>query len=313
MRFHGLDLNLLVALDALLAERSVTAAAERLNLSQSATSNALHRLRAFFDDDLLVLRGRAMVPTARAKALVEPVTALLERIDATITVRPDFDPATSDRLVRIMASDYATIVLLAPAVREIQNAAPSMQIEIVPMRENPVEELERNQIDLLVTITSALSPDHPSVILFEDDHVVIGASENPALSEPLDEPAYLALGHVAVRFGKSRIATPDHEFLRRMKPARRVEVIAPSFSTLPDFLLGTARVATVYRHLARCFLGRYPLVERELPFVVPPIREGLQWNADWNRDPALRWVVARIEQAAAAMRSHAAQDSSSGG
>lgn len=95
MRFQRLDLNLLVALDALLTERSVSLAAERICLSQSATSSALGRLRDYFGDDLLILRGRQMVLTARAELLVEPVRAVLDQIHRTIAVTPPFDPATS--------------------------------------------------------------------------------------------------------------------------------------------------------------------------------------------------------------------------
>ena len=127
MRFQRLDLNLLVALDALLAERSVSLAAERICLSQSATSSALGRLREYFADDLLVVKGRQMVLTARAESLVEPVRAVLEQIRTTISVSPPFDPATSDRAMTIMASDYVTEVLLATALREIADVAPLMR------------------------------------------------------------------------------------------------------------------------------------------------------------------------------------------
>ena len=113
MRFERLDLNLLVALDALLDERSVSLAADRIFLSQSATSSALGRLREYFGDDLLVVKGRQMVLTARAEQLVEPVRAVLEQIRTTISVSPPFDPATCDRTLRMMASDYVTEVLLS--------------------------------------------------------------------------------------------------------------------------------------------------------------------------------------------------------
>jgi DNA-binding transcriptional LysR family regulator len=118
MRFGRLDLNLLVALDALLTEKSVSLAADRLCLSQSATSSALGRLRDYFGDELLVVRGRQMVLTARAESLVEPVRAVLEQVRSTIAVAPQFDPATADRQIRIMASDYSTEVLLATVALE---------------------------------------------------------------------------------------------------------------------------------------------------------------------------------------------------
>jgi LysR family transcriptional regulator, nod-box dependent transcriptional activator len=185
MRFERLDLNLLVALDALLAEKSVSLAAERIFLSQSATSSALGRLRDYFGDDLLVVKGRQMVLTSRGEGLVEPVRAVLEQIRTTIAVSPPFDPATSDRAIRIMASDYTTQVLLASALRDLADIAPSMRFEIQPMAEVVSDALERNAVDLLLTIDFIISPAHPSQVLFEDDYVVIGWSGNPAMSKEM--------------------------------------------------------------------------------------------------------------------------------
>ena len=96
MRFQRLDLNLLAALDVLLAEKSVSLAADRLCLSQSATSSALGRLRDYFGDELLVVKGRSMILTARAEELIDPVRAVLDQIRSTIAIAPEFDPATAD-------------------------------------------------------------------------------------------------------------------------------------------------------------------------------------------------------------------------
>ncbi len=123
MRYGRLDLNLLVALDVLLTERSVSLAADRLCLSQSATSSALGRLREYFEDELLVVKGRAMILTARAEELIEPVRAVLEQIRTTVAVAPPFDPATADRTIRMMASDYSTEVLLTRVLADLEKDA----------------------------------------------------------------------------------------------------------------------------------------------------------------------------------------------
>lgn len=298
MRFQRLDLNLLVALDALLTERSVSLAADRLNLSQSATSSALGRLRDYFGDDLMVVRGRHMVLTARAEELIEPVRAVLEQIRTTIAVTPDFDPATSDRQIRIMASDYLTEVLLAGVLREFEVAGPNMRVDILPMHDSPHEALERNMVDLLATVDYALSPDHPSRILFEDDHVVMGWDQNPAMQQEMTRQLYFELGHVTARFGKARVPAFEDAFMRRMKQNRRVEVVAPSFLSLSGLVVGTNRIATVHRRLGEQMARHAPLALRELPFYVPPIREAVQWHITNNNDAALRWVVERIVMAA---------------
>jgi LysR family nod box-dependent transcriptional activator len=300
MRFGRLDLNLLVALDALLTERSVSLAADRLCLSQSATSSALGRLREYFGDELLVVKGRNMILTARAEELIDPVRAVLEQIRTTVAVAPPFDPMTTDRMIRIMASDYSTEVLLAGALAELEKEAPQMRFEIQPMNDSPIEAIERGYVDLLLTIDYAISPDHPSQLLFEDDYVVVGDRSNPAMSEPMTRDLYFRLGHVSPRFGKQRVPAFEDWFVRRQKQQRRIEVIAPTFLSLPGLIVGTNRIATMHRRMAEIVVRSMPLVMREIPFAIPPIRESVQWNIANSNDRALRWVTERLQ--AAAMR-----------
>ncbi|SFG42857.1 transcriptional regulator, LysR family [Novosphingobium sp. CF614] len=296
MRFGRLDLNLLVALDALLTERSVSLAADKLCLSQSATSSALGRLRDYFGDELLVVKGRNMILTSRAEELIEPVRAVLEQIRTTITVAPPFDPATADRQIRIMASDYSTQVLLSHALALMEKEAPGIRFEIQPMNDSPVETLERGYIDLLLTIDYAISTDHPSQVLFEDDYVVLGWEDNPAMQGEMTRELYFQLGHVTARFGKARVAAFDEWFVKRQKQQRRVEVVAPTFLSLAGLVIGTNRIATVHRRMAETFARNLPLVTRETPFTIPPIREAVQWHVSNTNDPALRWVVERLAQ-----------------
>jgi LysR family transcriptional regulator, nod-box dependent transcriptional activator len=300
MRFQRLDLNLLVALDALLAERSVSLAAERICLSQSATSSALARLREYFGDELLIVKGRQMILTSRAESLVEPVRAVLEQIRTTIAVMPAFDPAVSDRTVRIMASDYSTEVLLSGVLRDFSTVAPGMRFEIHAMQDTVVESLERGVIDLLVTLDFALSPDHPSQILFEDDYVVVGWSGNPALAGPMTKELFFRLGHVTMRFGKSRVPAFEDWFVRRQKQQRNIELVAPSFLSVPGLLIGSTRISSMHRRLATRMAEYLPLTIRELPLDIPPIREAVQWHITNNNDPAIRWVVEQLAVAAAA-------------
>lgn len=298
MRFGRLDLNLLVALDALLTEKSVSLAADRLCLSQSATSSALGRLRDYFGDDLLVVKGRHMILTARAEELIEPVRTVLEQIRTTIAIAPAFDPATADRQIRIMASDYTTQVLLAEAIAQLEKEAPNMRFEIQPMNTNPVEYVERGFIDLLITIDFAVSVDHPTQLLFEDDYVVVGDAANPAMQGEMTRERYFELGHITARFGRAQMPAFDEWFTRRQKQRRRIEVVAPTFLSLPGLVLGTSRIATMHRRLAQQMVATLPLAMRELPFAIPPIREVVQWNIANSNDRALRWVVERLEAVA---------------
>jgi len=168
VRFHNFDLNLLVALDVLLKERSVTRAAEVLSLSPSAISNSLSRLRAYFDDDLLVQIGRKMELTPRAESLREGVRDLLLRFDSTIAVPPAFAPHDSDRTFRIFASDYTQLVL-APAMMTLAAEQRStVRFEFAPQVATPHLDLERGEADLLIIPTGFMSPDHPREVLYQD-------------------------------------------------------------------------------------------------------------------------------------------------
>ena len=298
MRFGRLDLNLLVALDALLTEKSVSLAADRLCLSQSATSSALGRLRDYFGDELLVVSGRHLSLPAGAEDSFEPVRAVLAQIRTTISIAPPFDPLTADRQVRIMASDYTTQVLLAEAIAQFERDAPNMRFEIQPMSTNPIEAIERGFIDLLVTIDFAVSADHPSQLLFEDDYVVVGDAANPAMKGEMTRERYFEMGHVTARFGRAQMPAFEEWFTRRQKQQRRIEVVAPTFLSLPGLVLGTSRIVTMHRRMAEQVVKIHPLVMRELPFATPPIREVVQWHLTNNNDRALRWIVERLEAVA---------------
>ena len=189
-------------------------------------------------------------------------------------------------------------MLLAEALADMAQSAPNMRFEIQPMNDNPIEAIERGYIDLLLTIDYAISSDHPSQILFEDDYVVVGDRNNPAMTGDMTRQLYFSLGHVTARFGKSRVASFEDWFVRRQKQQRRVEVVAPTFLSLPGLVLGTNRIATMHRRMAERVVQSLPLVMREIPFDIPPIREALQWNVANSNDRALRWVVERLEGAA---------------
>ena len=139
MDLHGFDLNLLVALDALLAEKSVTNAGRRIHLSQSAMSGVLARLRHALNDKLLVASRGGMTLTPLAESLVEPVRSILEQVHRTIIVNVPFDPATSRRVFTIAASDYAVTVLLTDALRRVSRDAPGVTVVIIPLRERTPE------------------------------------------------------------------------------------------------------------------------------------------------------------------------------
>lgn len=289
MRFKRLDLNLLVALDVLLTECNVSRAAERLCLSQSATSGALARLRDYFGDELLVQVGRKMVLTPRAQALASKVRGVLMQIDGTIIQPPEFDPSTVERTIRIAASDYVVIAELDKAVRAIRRKAPNVTLVIEPPRLDPAGSLVRGDIDLLAMPEVYIAENHPSTKYFSDDYVVIAAQENRALGDTITREQFFEARHVVMRFTTH---TPSFEtwFVKNSGAERKIAAIAGSFAAVPFLVAGTDTIALLQGKLARTFAGFLPLKVLPCPIDIPPLVEHLQWHAFSEGDDCLTWV-----------------------
>ena len=299
MKLSQFDLNLLVALDALLTEKNVTRAGMRIHLSQSATSAALARLRNSFQDQLLVRAGGKMVLTPVAQSLVKPVRNLLFQAQATIATQARFDPQTSRRGFSVAVSDYATTVFMADALRNVQHLAPQLTFELVPTSERSVEALEAGTLDFLIAPEVFASRTHPKMPLFEDKHTVIAWTRNRRVGRKLSLDEYLSLGHVAVHVGEGAGPNFDELFLRRLKYKRRTEVVAHSFDVVPHLVVGTNRIATVGARLARKYAKFLPIKLVPLPVHVPPMTEVLQWHKYHDRDPAYVWLRGVLSDQAA--------------
>ncbi|HNK17378.1 MAG TPA: LysR family transcriptional regulator [Piscinibacter sp.] len=301
MRFNHLDLNLLVALDALLAERSITKAAERLHLSQSATSNALARLRDYFDDELLVQVGRRMEPTPRAEGLRDAVRDVLVRIDSTIAMQPEFDPSTSDRVFRIFASDYTQFVfvphLLALAARERCTSS----FEFLPQVSNPQRSLERGEADLLIIPRGFLSPDHPEEVLYREDFVCVVWRDAELARGELTFDRYVAAGHVVMQPPGQSGDSFENWFVKRYGVSRRIATSSYGFATLPSLVVGTENVATVHRRIAELMKPVLPIELRAPPLPIPVMEQGLQWHKYRTQDPGLVWLRGLLRRAVARM------------
>jgi DNA-binding transcriptional LysR family regulator len=298
MRLDHFDLNLLVAFDALLDERSVTRAAQRLNVTQSAMSASLKRLREALGDPLLLQHGRAMIPTPHALALAPEVSATLASLRRLTQPSAGFDPATATRVFRVAASDYIATVLLAPLLRALEREAPAVRLEIALPADSTGERLARGEYDAVLTPEDFIDPGHPAELLFEEQHVVVGCASNPLLAAPLTREGFAAAGHVAVRID-GRNTHIDNE-LGRLGMVRRVEVHAPSFIQAPWLLPGTQRIALMHQRLAALMAPLLGLRVAAAPFAIPPMREMMQFHATRAQDPGLMWLRERLRALARA-------------
>ncbi|MGM9490321.1 LysR substrate-binding domain-containing protein [Ideonella sp. YS5] len=301
MRFNKLDLNLLVALDVLLKERSVTRAAEMLNLSPSAMSNSLSRLREYFEDDLLVQIGRKMELTPRAERLQEAVRDVLLRIDSTIAAPPAFEPQHSDRMFRIFSSDYTQLVLGPPMLSLAAKQGATVRFEFAPQVDQPHRYLERGEADLLVIPTGFMSPDHPREVLYEENFVCMVWRDSAIAKGELSFERYVAADHVVMQPGSGRSDAFEGWFLKRYGITRRVGVLTYSFITLPALLVGTERVATVHERVARRLTGAWPLEIRPTPMKIDAMEQAMQWHKFRTNDPGLTWLRGLLGEAARRM------------
>jgi LysR family transcriptional regulator, nod-box dependent transcriptional activator len=292
MRLNQFDLNLLVALDALLVEQSTTRAGRRINLSQSAMSCALARLRSYFNDPLLNRVGRKLVPTPLGVSLMRPVRELLQRTETTLESRPFFDPATARRTFKLLMSDYVSTVLMAELTTRAESLAPQVSFEVLPLNLNSVGELERGDADLLAMPDQYLPPGIHSEVLFEEHYVCVAWAGNPLVGDHITRAQYLRLGHVIARPGADPQRQPaiDELFLQRHGHQRRVETVVGEFSVLPQYVVGSTRIATMHNRLARLYAGYMPLKILPLPFDFPIIREAAAWNPHRDHDLGLAWV-----------------------
>ena len=303
MDLHLFDLNLLVALDALLRECNVTQAGNRLNLSQPAMSGALARLRGHFQDELLVSVGRRMVRTPLGDALVEPVRDVLLQVRGTLESRSGFDPATSTRHLKIAASDYVIDILMADALRRVRCEAPHITFDLRPLGPRADEALDNADLDFLIAPPSAEFEAHASEVLFEDTFTCVVWSGNSAIGATMSPEEYLNLGHVVVNVGEHPVGNIDETYLRKNKRRRRVEISTPSFFLAPQVVVGTDRIATITTRLARKYAAILPIKLVPLPIEIPVLVEVLHWHRAHNQDPAHLWFRQVLKTAVAALPS----------
>jgi LysR family transcriptional regulator, nod-box dependent transcriptional activator len=294
VRFRGLDLNLLVALDALLTEANVSRAAIRLRLSQPAASAALRRLREWFGDPLLTSHGKKMMLTPYALRLRPQLAELLRTVEAFATQPALFDPSRTQRRFRIAMSDYLATIALPSLTAMISSHAPGIELEILPPDDSSNDLLERGELDVLFVPQEFVSPRSPAREMFQERHVVAGWSRNPIFEQGLTSADFVTAGHVTVKLGLVARMTFAEAQLRALGINRREEIIVPSFAMVPELLVGTTRLAIMHERLARHFAKRTAITFATLPFAFPVMKEMAQFHTSRADDAGLIWLLDQL-------------------
>ncbi|MGE0790312.1 MAG: LysR family transcriptional regulator [Sandaracinaceae bacterium] len=306
---HGMDLNLLVAFDTLMRETSVTRAAARAGVTQSAMSHTLRRLRAHFDDPLLVRGASGLVPTARAEQLIVPLRAALVGLARAVGDAPAFDAARSQRSFRLCSPDLFDVLVLPSLLAHVSAEAPAVTLSVVPWPRALGAALETGEIDLAI-VPVQLGPtrtplgvstegDLATRTLLRDGFRVFLRPGHPALSaKRWTARRYAALDHVLVS-PRGEGAGVVEPFLAERGLTRRIALRVPHFSTALAIVTETDLLLTAPAALARSSPFAPLVASRPVPVAVPDHAVTMVWHPRYGDDPAHRWLRERVVAASA--------------
>jgi len=294
---QSLDLNLLKVFDALLEDRHVSRAAQRVGLSQPALSNALSRLRAVFGDPLFVRTGQGMKPTARALQLAGPLRTGLAQIRAAVEGGPGFDAISSTRVFRVAMPDYLEFRLLPPLLVRLAEVAPHVRVQVRRLDglfQAPEAALRSGNLDAAIGYfpdARGLEPGTLSETLFTDEQAVVARKGNPVFNgntaARLTNEQFSEAEHAAVIFRDEAWGVIDTELASRGL-RRKLRLATPHFLTVIHAVLETDLVACIPIWLARHFepMG---LTIRQPPFQLPYFTARWIWNQNADADPGHKW------------------------
>ncbi|MBQ0928368.1 LysR family transcriptional regulator [Saccharopolyspora endophytica] len=292
MNLGQVDLNLLVVLDALLREQNVTRAAERLHMSQPATSTALARLRKLLGDPLLVKQGRYLRLTPRGEALVEPVREVLGTIEQHIVAPPDFDPAHDERTFNLASSDYVGVVIMRPLLERVNGLMANVRLEMGALSGDAARMIERDEIDLVilpeVLAESMVAGSCSSAPVVRDRYVGAVWSQHPLAGGSLPLDALTRYPYLA--YAPPNGCSLMDEDIERAGVTPRVEVTSVNFITMPFLMAGTDLVTIIPESLGKQLAPAAGIELLEPEFPLRPVRESAYWHSRRDADPAHRWL-----------------------
>jgi DNA-binding transcriptional LysR family regulator len=288
MKLTTFDLNLLVVFEAILHERSVTKAGERLGLSQPAMSHALNRLRWMLKDQLFIRTPEGMLPTPRAEQLAHPVRRALGELQSALDPE-EFDPAEAERRFTVAVNNYAAVVLAGPITAECAALAPNVRISLRPSGTlNLPELLDRGELDIAVAALDPAAERFASRVLVEDRYVMVMRRGHPVAQGNLDLKTFAALPHLLISSSGEDLSFVDAA-LAAAGYARSIALEAPYLSA-GTILVQSDMVAVLGRQIAQEFRRAYPIELRDLPFTSPPLRAVMLWHRRFNDQGAHRWL-----------------------
>jgi DNA-binding transcriptional LysR family regulator len=294
----ALDLNLLVVLRALLAERHVTRAALRVGLSQSATSHALARLRDLYADPLLVRRGRTLELTPRAARLLPALERGLGGLLDAVASEPAFDPRTARRTFNLGMADYLQALTIGPLLRQVARDAPGVDLSVVVFP-NVQELVESGAVDLALMVPESITRTLSHEPLFSESFLVMVRRDHPEIGRTLTQAQYLRQRHVVVAPRGTPGSTVDDALAQRGL-TRRVALRVTNFLIAPVVVCQTDFLSTMPERLARQLAQTYPVRLLRPPVKLPTTPYGMYWHPRLDHDPAQKWLRAQVARSSRA-------------
>ena len=285
-----LDLNLLRVFDAVARERHVTRAAQRLNLSQPAVSNALARLRLALGDELFLRRPGGVEPTALASALAVPIAEALDRLAETLSVRAPFDPATARRVFTVAFSEYAEAALAPRVLARMAREAPDCLLAIRHAdRTNAEMLLERGDAQLAIAVLPEPGALYTRTRLLPEAFLTLMRADHPLATGELTLERFISVPHLLHSANGSRDGAMD-VVLAGLGLSRRLGAVVAHLSAVPEILAQTQMIISLSARLARQMAGNHRLVVREPPVNVRHTRLSMIFHRRFEADPGHAWL-----------------------
>ncbi len=286
------DLNLLVHLHALLAERSVTRAAARVGLGQSAMSHNLARLRDLFSDELLTRGPEGLRPTPRALALVEPVRIALAQIQVLVSRDEAFDPRTAERTFSVGLPDSMEILIVPSLLAYLREVAPGIHLRLHNIDSSKLlDDLDADRVDLAVGygVFAQGQAHHKRRLLFTETYLCMFNAERTGITASISLDDYLRLPHVLTSLRPGERGVVD-DALEKLGLRRTVVLTTPRFLAVPSLVARAPVVVTMHARLARFFAAELGLSLSLPPVELPDMAVSLLWHASYDHDPAHAWL-----------------------
>jgi DNA-binding transcriptional LysR family regulator len=292
------DLNLLVALDALLEENSVAAAAERLNLSAPAMSRTLARIRRATGDDILVRSGRSMMPTARALELRDEARELVRRASAVLTPARGLDLTGLERHFAVRGHDALLGALAPPLLARIPSVAPQVTVSLLGETDTDRPDLLRGHVDLELGSSVPERPEISHEVLATDRMVLALRRGHPMARRKMTLERLAELAHVTIS-RRGRVYGVLDEALAARGLKRRVLASLPTSAAALDVVAGSDAVVVVAERVCRPLAERLGVLTRAVPIDLPPVDVVMTWHHRHDRDPAHEWLRGQVREALA--------------